>query len=53
MSDADRDNAVEPVVLRGRRLEQGIDSEIVARRIDDLAFFDSFDKRDDVTIVTA
>jgi hypothetical protein len=31
MSDADRNDAIDPIVLRGRSLEQWIDREIVAR----------------------
>src|SRR5258708_40250197 len=43
MSDTDRDNAIDPIVLRGRRLERWSDAEIIARRIDCFAFFDSCD----------
>src|SRR5258708_11689227 len=43
MADTGRDNAIDPIVLRGRRLERWSDAEIIARRIDCFAFFDSCD----------
>ena len=41
MAYADRDNAIDPIVLRRRSLEQGTDAEIVARWIDDFTFLNS------------
>jgi hypothetical protein len=37
MTDANRDDAIEPVVFRRRGLEQRIDAEVIARRIRPLA----------------
>ena len=44
VADPDRDDAIDPVVLRGGSLKYGSYPEIVAHRIDDLAFLDSRDE---------
>ena len=41
MADADRDNAIDPAVLRGRSLEQWIDAEVIACRVGHLASLNS------------
>src|ERR1700676_2831278 len=41
ITDADRDDAIDPIVVRGRGLEQRIDPEIVAGPIDRFSFLDS------------
>src|SRR5713226_10310864 len=45
MADADRNHAIQPVVARVRRLEQWVESEIIAVRIH---HFSSLDSRHDI-----